>query len=286
MSFVVDERRRTVRLTAADLRRLPMETRVILDAAFENGVPVEPVHPRRVQAELAAAARAVKPYRLLVEYQGALWAMGPDMMKEQTFKNVEAPTLMFEGRPVQEQVPQALTVSWRPPARFRAFYGEGNADVPTPTEPRRVLPEPLVYRPHQANARQTLRERSYVECWWDRRTGKTVFAARELVDAAKARVGHYGYIAQTFDGARLSVWDYLGQLAGAEALAANRPQGRLTLHNGSTIQLYASFTTQALRGIALAGVVLDDVRNAPRVFAEHVRPALLDRMGWAIIAGS
>lgn len=47
-------------LSAEDLRRLPMETRVVLDAAFERGVPVETHDEEAVKAALASSE--VQPF--------------------------------------------------------------------------------------------------------------------------------------------------------------------------------------------------------------------------------
>ena len=68
----------------------------------------------------------------------------------------------------------------------------------------------------------------------------------------------------------------------------NQSELRVDLINGSRIRLAgAGDDPDALRGIFLDGVVLDEYADmSPRVWSEIIRPALVDRKGWAIFIGT
>src|SRR5262249_35313469 len=53
------------------------------------------------------------------------------------------------------------------------------------------------------------------------------------------------------------------------------------------VRLYGADNPDALRGIYLDGVVLDEYADMdPRVWSEIIRPALADRQGWAVFIGT
>jgi hypothetical protein len=53
------------------------------------------------------------------------------------------------------------------------------------------------------------------------------------------------------------------------------------------VRLYGADNPDALRGIYLDGVVLDEYADMdPRVWSEIIRPALADRAGWALFIGT
>ena len=57
--------------------------------------------------------------------------------------------------------------------------------------------------------------------------------------------------------------------------------------NNSQVRLYGSDNVDALRGIYLDGVVLDEYPQMdPRVWSEVISPALSDRGGWAVFIGT
>jgi len=59
------------------------------------------------------------------------------------------------------------------------------------------------------------------------------------------------------------------------------------LHNGNRIRLYGADNPDALRGIYLDGVVLDEFADIrPSVWGEVIRPLLADRKGWAVFIGT
>jgi hypothetical protein len=56
---------------------------------------------------------------------------------------------------------------------------------------------------------------------------------------------------------------------------------------GRRISLYGADNPDSLRGIYLDGVVIDEIGDInPTIFSEVVRPALADRLGWAMFIGT
>src|SRR6185312_5850793 len=62
---------------------------------------------------------------------------------------------------------------------------------------------------------------------------------------------------------------------------------RVDYHNGGQVRLYGADDPDSLRGIYLDGVVLDEPSQIdPRLWPEVIRPALSDRLGWAVFIGT
>jgi len=62
---------------------------------------------------------------------------------------------------------------------------------------------------------------------------------------------------------------------------------RVDYPGGGQVRLYGADNPDALRGIYLDGVVLDEYADMdPRVWSEVIRPALVDRRGWAVFIGT
>lgn len=124
-----------------------------------------------------------------------------------------------------------------------------------------------------------------------RRAGKTVACIQKLVMAALTSTRtrpRYAYIAPLLKQAKAVAWDYLrdyaGKIPGAEI---NVSELRVDFPNGAQIRLYGSDNPDALRGIYLDGVVLDEAADmSPRIFPEILRPALADRVGWCVWIGT
>ena len=85
-------------------------------------------------------------------------------------------------------------------------------------------------------------------------------------------------------------WDYL-KAAARQILtfggSINEAELRVDYPNGGQVRLYGADNPDALRGIYLDGVVLDEYADMdPRVWPEVIRPALSDRLGWATFIGT
>jgi hypothetical protein len=125
-----------------------------------------------------------------------------------------------------------------------------------------------------------------------RRAGKTVACINELHAAARRAQKprpRFAYVAPFLKQSKTVAWDYL-----RDAALRARPRGairegelRVDYANGGQVRLYGADNPDALRGIYLDGVVLDEYADMdPRLWSEVLRPALADRGGWAVFIGT
>lgn len=123
-----------------------------------------------------------------------------------------------------------------------------------------------------------------------RRAGKTVACINDLIRRAfidGKDHGRYAYVAPFFSQAKAVAWDYLLRYSENVRTSANVSELQVELLNGSRIRLYGADNPDALRGLYLDGVVLDEVADMrPRVWGEIIRPLLADRKGWAVFIGT
>jgi phage terminase large subunit len=124
-----------------------------------------------------------------------------------------------------------------------------------------------------------------------RRAGKTVSCIGELVTRAlytNKKRPEYAYVGPYRSQAKKVAWAYLKEFT--ENLRVGQPRESdlsVTLHSGATITLYGADNPDALRGIYLDGIVLDEYGDCrPSLWGEVVLPTLLDRRGWAVFIGT
>jgi phage terminase large subunit len=68
---------------------------------------------------------------------------------------------------------------------------------------------------------------------------------------------------------------------------AHESELRVDYPGGGQVRLYGADNPDAMRGIYLDGIVLDEFADMdPRVWSEIIRPALADRQGWAVFIGT
>jgi hypothetical protein len=90
--------------------------------------------------------------------------------------------------------------------------------------------------------------------------------------------GRYAYIAPYYAQAKNIAWDYLLKFAEPAIVKANQSELWVELVNGAKIRLFGADNPDALRGLYLDGVVLDEYADMkPRLWGEIVRPLLTDR---------
>lgn len=122
-----------------------------------------------------------------------------------------------------------------------------------------------------------------------RRAGKTVAAVQRLIiSAVQGRPdARCAYIAPTYRQAKAVAWDYVKRFAAPIATDMHETELRVTLANGGQVRLYGAENYDALRGIYLDDVVLDEFADMPpAVWPEVIRPALSDRKGRALFIGT
>ena len=124
-----------------------------------------------------------------------------------------------------------------------------------------------------------------------RRFGKTVREINELIKRAATcdkPNPRYAYLAPYYGQAKAIAWDYLKYYA-RPLLAAKPMESELSVElvNGAKIRLFGADNPDALRGLYLDGVVMDEYGDMrPSVWGEIIRPLLTDRKGWASFIGT
>jgi len=123
-----------------------------------------------------------------------------------------------------------------------------------------------------------------------RRAGKTVAAVNDIIRAAvmyQGPNGLFGYVAPFQNQARRIAWDYFKYYGTPIASDVNESQMTLTTISGSKISLFGADNADAMRGLGFSGVYLDEYGDfKPSVFGNVIRPALSDKQGWAVFAGT
>jgi hypothetical protein len=100
------------------------------------------------------------------------------------------------------------------------------------------------------------------------------------------------YLAPFLKQAKAIAWARLKQkldpFLRAGAIDVNEADLAVTFkHNKATIRLFGGDNPDALRGVRLDGVVIDEVANIrPEVWNDIIQPALSDRKGWALFIGT
>lgn len=123
-----------------------------------------------------------------------------------------------------------------------------------------------------------------------RRAGKTVASVNELVLRAlftSKKNARYAYIAPFYRQAKDVAWVYLKEATRNFAQKIRESDLRIELPNGAWITLYGSDNPDALRGLYLDGVVMDEYGDSrPSLWGQVVLPCLADRKGWALFIGT
>ena len=150
---------------------------------------------------------------------------------------------------------------------------------------------PYTPRELQQNLHNQLDNYRFAVLACHRRFGKTVCMLNHLIRAAlqnKMVNPRYAYIAPTYKQAKSIAWDYMKMFAGPiPSTKFNETELRCDLPNGARITLLSSENPDALRGLALDGVVIDEVAQIePKLWNEIIRPALSDRKGFAYMIGT
>jgi hypothetical protein len=99
--------------------------------------------------------------------------------------------------------------------------------------------------------------------------------------------GLFGYVAPYQNQARRIAWDYFKYYAQPVIKDANEQMMSLTLMNGAKISLFGADNADAMRGLGFSGLYLDEYGDfKPSVFGNVLRPALSDKNGWCVFAGT
>lgn len=128
-----------------------------------------------------------------------------------------------------------------------------------------------------------------------RRAGKTELAIMELIDKAlkfDKDLGLFFYVAPYLKQAKAIAWARLKQkiepLRIYGACEVNESELWVKFaHNGAMIRVFGADNPDAMRGVRLDGVVIDEVAQIkPEVWYDILQPALADRKGFAVFIGT
>lgn len=123
-----------------------------------------------------------------------------------------------------------------------------------------------------------------------RRAGKTVSCINDALWRAITEGkenARYAYIAPYYAQAKSIAFDYLMQFSEPARVRHNISELWVELFNGARIRLFGADNPDALRGMYLDGVVLDEYADMkPKIWGEVIRPLLADRRGWATFIGT
>ena len=122
-----------------------------------------------------------------------------------------------------------------------------------------------------------------------RRMGKTVGAINQLIHSAlncELPNPRFALISPTYSQAKRIAWDMLTEFTRPLKSVNNIAELRSDFM-GRRISLYGADSIDALRGIYLDGVVIDEYAQInPSLFSEIIRPAIADRKGWVMFIGT
>ena len=153
----------------------------------------------------------------------------------------------------------------------------------------------LGYRPRQWQRECHISRKRFTVLALHRRAGKTELALRQLLDSAlrcQLELGLFFYVAPLLKQAKAIAWARLKQIVAPLQMAGlaevNESELWVRLRsNGAIIRMYGADNPEAMRGVRLDGVVLDEVADIkPETWREVLQPALADRLGWALFIGT
>ena len=143
------------------------------------------------------------------------------------------------------------------------------------------------FRPHGAQVYVLRRLKRFSLLVCHRGWGKTTLCVNYLTEQATAtRDGRYAYLGPLYRQVKQAAWDALREAASG---AAEFSESELvaTFPNDARIQLFGADNYQALRGMHLDGIVLDEYGDIhPNAWTEVIRPALAAKRGFAVFIGT
>jgi hypothetical protein len=148
----------------------------------------------------------------------------------------------------------------------------------------------IKYKPHtnQQTIHKAAEKYRYLVVCAGRRFGKSVFARHHCLLNAVYNPGLYWIVTPTYRQGKQIHWHELKKEIPRELISyKNEQELSIELINGSRIEIKGADNEDALRGVGLKGVVIDEAADQkPHVWQEIIRPTLLDSKGWAIFIGT
>lgn len=155
----------------------------------------------------------------------------------------------------------------------------------------RQIQIPYKPRPFQAQIHRELDKHRWNVLVMHRRFGKTVLLINQLVKASlncQLPDPRFHYCAPYLKQAKKIAWDYCKRYTCViPGISYNEAELRVDFPNKARLTLIGADNAEGHRGIYSDGTVFDEYGNTdPQVFTSIFRPALSDRGGWAVFAGT
>ena len=146
----------------------------------------------------------------------------------------------------------------------------------------------LTYKLHEAQLRILSDKARFKVLVAGRRFGKTILALTTIIVKALQKKSKIWLVAPTYKQAEMIAWKMLQEMIPKELIVKkNEVKLELNLINGSEISLKGADNEDALRGVGLDFVVLDEyAQMKANVFQEIIRPMLTDTKGGALFIGT
>jgi len=148
----------------------------------------------------------------------------------------------------------------------------------------------LDYKPREVFLDFHERQQRWAVIVAHRRCGKTVSCINDLIYKALIEGkedARYAYLAPYYAQAKSIAFDYLMRFSQPVRANHNVSELWVELINGARIRLFGADNPDALRGLYLDGVVLDEYADMkPSIWGAVLRPLLSDRKGWAVFIGT
>lgn len=148
----------------------------------------------------------------------------------------------------------------------------------------------IPYKPRKAFEAFHNRSQRWAALVCHRRAGKTVAAVNDLIRAAitcKSVNPLFGYVAPFRSQAKDIAWGFLKYYSKDISTDINESELRIDLLNRARIRLFGADNADAMRGLGFDGIFQDEYGDfKPSVWGAVIRPALSDKQGWAVFAGT
>lgn len=147
------------------------------------------------------------------------------------------------------------------------------------------------YCPHPAQQKVHDSDARYKVLVCGRRWGKTTLAINTIVKEALCnKNGYYWLCSPTYRQSKMIAWRMLKNYIPTELSPKyNESELSVVFPNESIIELKGADNEDALRGVGLDGLVVDEfasIYNNWAVWNEVLRPALSDKKGWVLFIGT
>jgi len=97
----------------------------------------------------------------------------------------------------------------------------------------------------------------------------------------------FGYVAPYRSQAKAIAFNYLKEFSQPIMASSNESELEVTMVNSARVRLFGADNADAMRGLGLSGVYLDEYGDfRPSVWGNVIRPTLSDTQGWAVFGGT